>query len=405
MSTSLLYHAFGVRGYRLVRTEFNLGETVFVVEQPEKHLRCSECRSPRVIRRGAGEPRLFQAVPIGMRPTRILFAVPRVECRDCGVLRQVNVAFADPRRRYTRALARSVVERLRSMTIQDVADLVQLGWDTVKEIHKQHLHRHFGQPRLRGLQWIAIDELAIGRGHRYVTIVMDLKEGRIVHVGEGKGGEALLPFWRRLKASGAKIQAVATDLSKAYLAAVMTHLPRAKHVADPFHVVKLMNERLSEFRRALYHEWTDQMGRKVLKGLRWLLLKAPEHLDDKKGERQRLAEALKMNEPLALVYYMKEDLRQLWGQPDKETARRIIDDWIRRAEASGIKPLQQMAATLAMTRGSILNHYDYPISSGPLETMNNRIQLLRRQAYGYRDQEFFKLKIYALHQTKYALVG
>lgn len=405
MSASLLYHAFGVRGYRYVRSDYQLGETVFTIDQADERLRCAACGSRRVIRRGKSERRLFKTVPIGWRPTWVLFAIPRLGCQDCGVVRQAEVGFADPRCHYTRALERYVLDLLRSMTIQDAADLVELSWDTVKDIQKRHLRRQFSSPRLRDLKYIAIDELAIGKGHRYVTVVMDLKSQRVVHVGDGKGGDALRPFWKRLRASGAKPKAVATDLSAAYLQAVLTHLRGVKHVADRFHVIKLMNERLSEFRRNLYREWSNVLQRKVLKGTRWLLLKNPDHLDEKKDERRRLEEALTMNQPLATAYYLKEDLRQIWSQPDKQTARRVLDDWIRRASVTGTKPLQQMANTLASVRSSILNHYDFPISTGPLETMNNKIQLLRRKAYGYRDQEFFKLKILALHNTKYALVG
>jgi transposase len=170
-------------------------------------------------------------------------------------------------------------------------------------------------------------------------------------------------------------------------------------------VIKLFNEKLSDFRRELHREATDRMHKEVLKGTRWLLLKNPENLDPKRKERERLEEALRMNQPLATVYYLKEDLRQIWEQPDKETAARVLDDWIRRAEASCIQMLQKFASTLALHRRGILAYYDYPISTGPLEGTNNKIQTMKRQAYGFRDQEFFKLKILAIHEAKYALVG
>ena len=134
-------------------------------------------------------------------------------------------------------------------------------------------------------------------------------------------------------------------------------------------------------------------------------MKNPENLDPKRNERERLEEALRMNQPLATVYYLKEDLRQIWDQPDQGTAAQVLDDWIRRAEASCIKVLQKFAGTLAMYRTGILAYYDYRISTGPLEGTNNKIKTMQRQAYGYRDEEYFKLKIYAIHEAKYALVG
>src|SRR6202043_1977631 len=121
-----------------------------------------------------------------------------------------------------------------------------------------------------------------------------------------------------------------------------THLKKAKIVFDHFHVIKLFNEKLSELRRALHREATEVMHKEVLKGTRWLLLKNPENLDAEKDEKRRLEEALALNKPLATAYYMKEDLRRFWEQPGKWFATTFLDSWIRRAEASGIKILQQM---------------------------------------------------------------
>jgi transposase len=404
MSTSLLYQAFGIRGYRHVRTDFLEGAVIFTIAQDRANLRCSACGSSRVTAHGS-EPRLFRLVPIGRKPTQLFFRVPRVECHDCRLTRRVAVPFADPRRRHTHAFERYVLELSAHMTIQDVAHHLGVGWDAVKDILKRDLQRHFAKPKLKHLRRIAIDEIAIGKGHRYLTVVLDLDSGAVVFVGDGKGSDALKPFWKRLRAARTRIEAVATDMSPAYTRAVREHLPHAIHVFDHFHVVKLFNEKLSDFRRELYRETTSQLHKQILKGTRWLLLKNPENLDPRRHERQRLDDALRINQPLATVYYMKEDLRQIWSQPDKATARWVLDDWIRRADASGIRMLQKFAATLAMHRSGILAYYDCRISTGPLEGTNTKIQLMKRQAYGFRDQEFFILKIYALHRTRYALVG
>jgi len=227
----------------------------------------------------------------------------------------------------------------------------------------------------------------------------------VVFVGEGKGSQALEPFWRRLRASRAKIQAVAMDMSPAYIKAVSEQLPKAQIVFDHFHIIKLFNEKLSDLRRELFREATDKLHKHVLKGTRWLLLMNPEHLDPKRNERQRLEKALELNAPLATAYYLKEDLRQLWQQPDWRTARKYLTSWCARAMASKIGILQQFARTLRKHAWGILNYFKFPISTGPLEGTNNKIRTLQRQAYGFRDQEFFKLKIYALHETRYELVG
>ena len=275
----------------------------------------------------------------------------------------------------------------------------------MKDIQKRNLNKHFAKPKLKHLKHLAIDEIAVSKGHRYLTVVLDLESGAVVFVGDGKGADALLPFWKRLRASHAKIQAVATDMSPAYIDAVTTYLPDATLVFDRFHVMKLYNEKLSQLRRDLQREATDGPMKKSIKGTRWLLVKNLENLDATKNEHQRLAEILKLNEPLALAYYLKEDLREVWEQADEEAAQAHLMDWILRAEISGVAMLIKFARTLRWHAQGILAWYDYPISTGPLEGTNNKIKTMKRQAYGFRDHEFFKLKILALHQTKYALVG
>ncbi len=404
MSTSLLYHAFGIRGYDYLSTAYEEGCVRFTIRQRPHTCRCPVCGTRDVAPRGH-QQRTFKAVPIGGKPVQVTLAIPRVACRLCGVVRQVPLTFADPRRSYTRSFERYALELSRLMTIQDVAQHLHVSWDTIKDIQKRDLRHRYRKPRLAKLRQIALDEIAIGKGQRYLTVVLNLETGAVVFVGDGKGAEALEPFWQRLRAARAKIEAVATDMSAAYIQAVRTHLGDAVHGFDHFHVIKLFNEKLSDFRRELYREATDRMQKEVLKGTRWLLLKNPENLDEGRDERARLEEALRMNQPLATVYYLKEDLRQIWQQADKATAARVLEDWLRRAEASCIKVLQKFAGTLAMYRTGILAYYDYRISTGPLEGTNNKIKTMQRQAYGFRDQEFFKLKILALHEAKYALVG
>jgi transposase len=291
------------------------------------------------------------------------------------------------------------------MTIKDVAIHLKVGWDCVKDIVKRNLHKLFSKPKLSHLRRLAIDEISVAKGHKYLTVVLDLESGQVVFVGDGKGGEALKPFWDQLKKSKAKISAISTDMSPAYVASVMENWHSASLVFDHFHVVKLMNEQLSELRRKLYREATDCQEKKVLKGSRWLLLKAPENLNEQRNERQRLQEALAVNEPLSKAYYLKEDLRQIWSQTDKVSAASVLDGWVKTALSSGIGPLIKMGRTLAKYRFGILNWYDHPISSGPLEGTNNKIKTLKRQAYGFRDLAFFKLRILGIHQAKYALTG
>ena len=405
MSQALLYHGFGVHGYDFVRMSLESSGRWRVDIAPDaQRLCCSACGSRDVLGRGKHR-REFRTLPLGAQPVTLGLAVPRVECRTCGVVRQVRVDFAPPQCHYTHSFARYALELSQLTTIKDAARHLQVPWDLIKDLQKRYLQKHYAKPKLKHLRRIAIDEIAVAKGHVYKTVVLDLDRGAIVYVGSGRGADALDDFWKRLRASHARIEAVAMDLSAAYQLAVRKHLPKAVIVFDHFHLLKLYNDQLSDLRRQMQREATDLLHKKVLKGTRWLLLRNPENLDAGKEEPRRLQEALRINQPLATAYYLKEDLRQLWGQPDKKAGDAFLHGWVRRAQASGVRILQRFAQTLLKHRHGILAWYDYPISTGPLEGTNNKIKTLKRMAYGYRDQEFFKLKLFALHESKYALIG
>jgi len=399
-----MYHGFGLVGYKYLKTEYKKGCIYFHIQKDFSKLECPDCGSSNVIRRGT-KMRTFKTVPIGKKSVFLVVKIQRVECLDCGCIKQEKLNFADPKKTYTRQFEHFVLELSKLMTIKDVAEHLAISWDTVKDIQQKYLKKHFSKPKLSKLKLVAIDEISIGKKPKYLTIVLDLKSGAVVFVGNGKGADSLTPFWKRLKHSRAQIEAVGIDMSPAYIQAVRTNLPNAIIVFDHFHVIKYFNDKLSELRRKLYNETKNYLHAQILKGTRWLLLKNPENLDQGRNEREHLEEALRINKPLATAYYLKEDLRQLWKQESKEVAETFLENWIDKARSSGINMLIKFSNTLSAHRSGILAYYDYPISTGPLEGTNNKIKTMQRQAYGYRDKEFFKLKIFTLHKKKYALIG
>lgn len=169
MSTSLLYHAFGIRGYQHVSTKYEGGQVIFRIDQRKTDLRCPECRSRTIICKGTVE-RVFSCVPIGAKSVKIVLAVQRVLCTACDIIRQVKIGFADARRSYIRQFERYALDLCRHMTIKDVARHLQVSWDVIKDIQKRNLARHFGRPKLKRLRQIAIDEITVGKGHRYRSI-------------------------------------------------------------------------------------------------------------------------------------------------------------------------------------------------------------------------------------------
>jgi len=288
------------------------------------------------------------------------------------------------------------------MTIRDLADLLQTSWDTIKNIVKARLEKQVGHPRLKELKRLSIDEIYLGKSKKYRTVVIDLDTGQIVHVAPGKGTEALTKFWRALRLSKAKIQALTMDMSAAYWAAVRENLPDAAIVFDRFHIVKLVNEKIDDLRRAMVNEATGLM-KQTIKGIRWLLLMRRDTID--KQKLPKLDDALRLNQPLLQAYLLKETLEILWQQPNRQTMRESLEEWCEQAVRAGVRHLQQLAKTLRTHVTGILNWQEHRINNGRMEGINNKIKTLLRQTYGLRDERYFTLRLYNLHNSRLQLLG
>ena len=398
MNSSFLYHAWGLYTHECTCEEYKGNRIILHVQAKERIRCCPSCGAGSIVKNGY-RLRDFVGLPIGGKRVTIRMKVQRYKCKECDFDQQENIPFATGSRSYTHRFAKYVVDLLRGMTLQDVSNHLSVSWDTVKEIHSSYLKRHYSPPSLDGVENIGIDEFAVRKGHVYKTIVVDLDSGRIIYVGDGKGSEALKKFWRKVKRKNIKIKHVATDLSAAFIASVMENCPDAVHVFDHFHVVKLMNEKLDDIRRKVYSMEKDINKRKVLKGTRYLLLGNGADIFDKQ-HKTRLENALAMNEPLSKAYYLKEQLRQIWSQPMKAMAEKVLDDWIRQAEQSKIAQLQKMAVTVKTYKKGILAWYDCHLSTGKVEGINNKIKVMKRNAYGFRDEKYFTLRLYALHDCR-----
>ena len=403
MNSSFLYQAFGIREQEYHGCEYKDKSVTVKLQTRKDKLRCPQCGSRHVTGSGTVERR-FRSVPIGSKPVWIKMKVQRIKCKDCHCIRQEDIHFVTGKRSYTNKFSRYVLELSRVGTIQDVARFLHISWDTVKEIQKLDLQRRYSDPDIKDVKRIGIDEFAVAKGNIYKTIVVDMDTGRVIYVGQGRSSDSLKGFWTKVKKKGVKIEAVATDLSTAFISSVMTNAPESTLVFDHFHVVKLMNEVLDKLRRELYRQERDVNKRKVLQGTRWLLLRNGKDIYDEKY-KSRLENALKMNEPLAQGYYLKESLKEIWMQRSKQQAEVVLMNWVQQAKDSKIFVLKSFINTVMSHKWGILAWYDYRISTGKVEGINNKIKTMKRQAYGYRDQEFFILKILALHEKKYAFSG
>jgi transposase len=289
------------------------------------------------------------------------------------------------------------------MTILDVAAWLELSWDTVKEVVKKRLEKDYRRIGYRHVRRIGIDEIYLGKRKKYVTLVVDLDKGRIIWVGQGKGAGALREFWRRFKCSGAHLEAVAMDMSGAYAASVREHAPHAMLTFDRFHLMKLMNERLDDLRRELVRRAGDSVAAGAIKGLRWLLLTRASNV--REDSRSELERCLALNRPLQIAYLLREELSLLWEQADGRRAWAFMRRWCSKARNSGISQLVSIAKTILDRARDILSYYRTGLTSGMVEGINRKIRGLLSAAYGLRDSDFLKLRLYALHESEWKFVG
>lgn len=397
MNDSFLYHMYGIKDMHYRSTKYQ-GKSAIITLEPKERLRCCpKCGSKNLVKNGT-RTRKFLGLPIGGKQTIFMCLLQRYKCKEegCDFDRQQEITFAHGSKTYIKRVVPYVVDLLKIGTIKDVANQLGMSWDTVKEIHKEYLNARYGRPSLKGIKRIGIDEFAIRKGHVYKTVVVDLDTGRIVYVGDGKGTDALKGFWKRARKNKLNIEVVSMDMSAAFFASVSDNAPDAVIVFDHFHVVKLMNEALDKVRRDAYRDIKDKETKKFIKGTRWLLLANSEDLNG----REKLDAALELNQDLFNAYYLKEDLRLIWMQLDKKDAETYIDEWAKKMRATENEHLIKVANTVMAYRSGILSWYDHRISNGKVEGINNKIKVLKRVAYGYRDDDYFKLRLFALHDAR-----
>jgi transposase len=331
---------------------------------------------------------------LNLAHARVELVVPnrKLRCANCRTIRTEGHSFLGPYRRHTLRFERAVADLCRHLPIKQVAEHFDLSWHAVKEVDKRRLEREVGTPCYDGLRRLGVDEVAVHKGHTYLTTVLDLETGRIVWVGKGRTEATLSSFFEELTPEQRQsIEAVASDMASGFRSAVEKACPHAAQVYDLFHVVAKYSREVVDVVRLEEASKQDEAGRKLIKGSRYLLLKNDSNL--RESQRQDLQILLAANETLNTVYVLKDQLKQIWSYTDPASARQALDHWCALAEQSGITPLATFARNLRRHEKGIVNHSVYPLHTGQLEGINNKIKVIKRQAYGFRDDAYFILKI------------
>jgi transposase len=337
--------------------------------------------------------RYVRDLPILDAKTILVVHRRRMSCPACGPKLEA-LGWLHPYARVTRRLAESVARLCSVMTIKHVAEHFDLNWHQVKEIDKRILMDQLGPVDLSSVTQIALDEFAIHKGQRYATVIAEPATRRILYVAQGRERLSIRPFFEALGDDGcARIEAAVMDMWRPFRDEVTKWCPNAAIVFDLFHVLQNYSKDVIDRTRIDIANQlaNDKPARKVVKGSKWLLLRNRSNLDEQ--QRVSLDELLTANQDLMTVYVLGEDIRELWQLRNQAKALRFFRGWLARARASGITQLARFADMLEKHRTGILAHCRYPLSTGFLEGMNNKIKVMKRMAYGYRDLDYFFLKL------------
>ena len=396
--SKLLEMLGGWNGYRVERVEWpqEPSKTLAIHLSPsDTGMLCEQCGAPS---RQVHETTVRRVRDLPLFDHRVVLHVARrrLWCERCGGPRLEKLSWLGRYQRVTDRLAQACGKLLRSSNVQAVAAFFELGWHTVKSIDKSCLKSSLREPDWQGLRYLAMDEFALHKGQRYATVVVDPINRQVLWIGQGRSRETARRFFEQLPAGVAQqIRAVAIDMTTAYELEIKAHCPQAEVVYDLFHVVaKYGREVVDRVRVDQANRLRQQPeARQVIKSSRWLLLRNRSNLEPQQAVRLR--ELLAANEPLMTVYVLRDELKQLWFYRRPAWALKAWQSWFDQAQDSGIAALKLFACRLHSYLHGIVARCRHPLNTSVVEGINNTIKVIKRRAYGYRDEEYFFLKIRA----------
>jgi transposase len=316
-----------------------------------------------------------------------------IRCGVCERIRVEDLGFFEPHKRVTRRLAKYIHDLCKMLPVKQVADHLGLDWKTVKNVDKYFLEEEYGKTNYDDLKIIAVDEIALRKGHNYMTVILDYDSGRVVWVGKGRDSNTLKAFFEGMtEEQKAQVEAVAIDMWDPYIKAIQETLPgKVKIVFDLFHVVAAFSRLIDRVRISEYGKASEE-DKKVIKGSKYLLLKNKKNIR-KKEAREHLKKLLELNETISTMMILKDLLKRIWTYKYRGWVTKRLDEWCEMAQTIPYVYVHKFAKQLQRYSYGILNHCEYPLNTSRLEGCNNKIKVIKRQAYGFHDERYFGLKI------------
>ncbi len=318
----------------------------------------------------------------------------RVQCGRCGKVKREQLAFLADNPFYTKRFAHYVGRRCRSAAIKDVAQELKLDWDTVKTLEKQYMAAQLAKAGAPGPKAIGIDEISIRKGHTYRIVVSDLIRKRPIWFGGQDRKEASMAlFYDWLGESKARgIRLAVMDMWKPFHTVTTARAPRAAILFDKFHIMRHLGEALDKVRKTEYGRLSGK-DRRFIKGQKYTLLSHRENLTTQ--GRRSLKTLLAANKRLNTAYLLKESFGQLWDYEREGWARRFFENWRSSLKWQRLEPYEKFAKVIDRHWDGIAAYCrpENKVSLGFVEGLNNKIRVIRRRAYGLRDEEYLRLKV------------
>jgi transposase len=324
------------------------------------------------------------------RKTDITFREYKIKCR-CGYRGIEHLDFIDKCCFYTKRFEKYVALLCEKMTVKNAAGICRINWKTAKNIDKKTLSKLKVDLKDLFLTRIGIDEVAYEKGHKYLTIVRELEENKVIWIGIGRKKETLDAFFIELgKEKAACINVAVMDMWDAYIASVKEHCPNAAIVFDKFHVSKKVNEALDAIRKSEFRK-ADPVERINMKRKRFLILRRRKNLED--DQKETVENLKQINAKLYEAYLIKEQILDIFDESDPLVAMRRIIIWIANVREAGLTAFEAVINTILNYLYGIMNYFRYKVTNAGAEAVNNKINVIKRMAYGFHDIEYFKLKI------------
>lgn len=318
--------------------------------------------------------------------------IPRVKCQKHGV-KTISAPWASKNSRFTllfESFAIRVIQASRS--IEEARKLLNLNWHQVEAIKRRAVERGLARREARSIAHLGIDEKQFRSGHKYITSLVDLEQGRVLDVVEERNESAckLLLAQALTADQREQVTAVALDMWKAFANAVGDLMPQAAIVHDRFHISQHLNQAVDQVRRAENKQLVRE-GDNRLKGTKNFWLYNEENANV--AQNEQFSRLKKSNLKVARSWAIKEHFRGFWNYRSKGWAKRYFDQWYGWAIRSRLKPVKRVAKMLKAHMSSLLNYFDHRISNAAAEGLNSKIQTVKSNARGYRSFAGFRASI------------